>query len=90
MDAEINNHESKGSWVWVPLSEVPRGRRLIKLVWAFKTKRNGKLKSRLCVQGCAQSAGIDYDQTFSATMRSPSLRMLACLAARNPARRVET
>ena len=68
---------------WVKLSEVPKGRRLIKLVWVFKTKRSGKLKSRLCVQGCAQSAGIDYNQTYSATMRSPSLRMLACLAARN-------
>ena len=83
MEAEIENHASNGSWEWVPLTELPHGRHLIKLVWVYKTKRNGALKSRLCVQGCAQTANVDYNQTFSAALRSPSLRMLACLAARN-------
>ena len=81
MDKEIKNHADNQSWEWVRADSVPRGRRLIKLVWVFKVKRDGKLKSRLCVQGCAQSAGVDYDQTWSGTLRSGSLRLLAGLAA---------
>ena len=33
------------------------------------------------MQGCTQVAGIDYDQTFCATMRSGSLRLLSAIAA---------
>ena len=83
MDKEYQNHTDNGSWEWISLSDLPRGRHLIKLVWVFKVKRDGKLKSRLCVQGCAQSAGVDYHETFSSALRSTSLRLLACLAARN-------
>ena len=83
MDAEMANHESNGSWQWIRRDAVPRGRHLIKLVWVFKAKRDGRLKSRLCVQGCSQTAGIDYHQTFSAAMHSSSLRMLASLASHN-------
>ena len=82
MDKEIKNHSDCGSWVWMRRNDVPAGRHLIKLVWVFKKKRDGKLKSRLCVQGCAQTAGVDYHQTFSAALRSTSLRLLASLAAR--------
>ena len=83
MDIEVENHRHNGSWEWVRRRDVPRGRHLIRLIWVFKVKRDGKLKSRLCVQGCAQTAGVDYHETFSAALRSTSLRALACLAARN-------
>jgi len=82
MDKEIKNHETNGSWEWIPIHLVPTDRRLIKLIWVFKVKRDGSLKSRLCVQGCNQVEGIDYDQSFSAALRSPSLRMLAAVAAK--------
>ena len=82
MDTEIQNHDSNGSWRWIRRDAVPRGRHLIKLVWVFKEKRDGRKKSRLCVQGCAQTAGIDYDQTFSAALYSSSLRMIASLSSR--------
>ena len=80
--AELDNHESNRSFQWIDRSRVPAGRRLVKLVWVYKVKRNGKLKSRLCVQGCAMQPGVDYDQTWSGAMRAPSLRALASLAAR--------
>ena len=63
---------------------MPNGRKLVKLVWAYeyKRKRNGTLKARLCVQGCAQIPGVDYDQTFCAAMRPSTLRLLSSVAAR--------
>eukprot|EP00966_Prymnesium_polylepis_P011286 260026-Prymnesium_polylepis.1 len=39
------------------------------------------MKARLCVQGCTQQAGIDFDQTWCGTMRATSLRLLCALAA---------
>lgn len=82
METEFKNHETSGSWEWIRRGAVPKGRHLVKLVWVFKVKRDGSLKSRLCVQGCAQTAGIDFDQTHSSTLRSSSLRLLASIAAR--------
>ena len=52
------------------------------MTWAYKTKRSGKLKARLCIQGCSQVPGIDYDQTFCATLRAGTLRVL-CAASAN-------
>eukprot|EP00965_Chrysotila_dentata_P111786 3696473-Pleurochrysis_carterae.AAC.1 len=79
--AEIDNHESNGSWSVIDRSQLPPGRNLVRLIWVYKTKRDGSKKARLCVQGCAQVAGVDFDQTFCAAMRGTSLRALASLAA---------
>ena len=79
---ELANHAANKSWTLIDRTAVPRGRRLVRLIWVYKVKRSGALKSRLCVQGCAQIPGVDYDQTFCATMRSTSLRLLCSLAAR--------
>ena len=78
---ELTNHESNGSWEWVDAKQLPRGRRLVKLVWVYKVKRDGSKKSRLCVQGCRQVPGVDYDQTWCGAMRGTSLRVLSNLAA---------
>ena len=78
---ELQNHHDNGSWEYIDADQLPRGRRLVKLVWVYKVKRNGALKSRLCVQGCRQVPGVDYDQTWCGAMRSTSLRLLSNLAA---------
>lgn len=54
----------------------------MRLTWAYKIKRSGKYKARLCVQGCSQVPGVDYDQTFCAAMRAGSLRTLCAIAAK--------
>eukprot|EP00965_Chrysotila_dentata_P126696 4190001-Pleurochrysis_carterae.AAC.1 len=74
--AEIANHAANGSWTLIDRSQLPHGRSLVRLIWVYKRKRSGAMKARLCVQGCAQTHGIDYDQTFCATMRPTSLRAL--------------
>eukprot|EP00965_Chrysotila_dentata_P128180 4237774-Pleurochrysis_carterae.AAC.1 len=72
--AEIANHANNGSWEVIDRSSVPAGRALVRLIWVYKRKRSRSLKARLCVQGCAQIPGVDFEQTFCATMRATSLR----------------
>ena len=79
---EIDNHQGNHSWSYLPQNQKPRDRRTVRLIWVYKTKRDGTKKARLCVQGCTQVPGVDYDQTFCAAMRGTSLRLLCALAAR--------
>ena len=82
MDTEIANHVTNESFEVIEHWEKPRDRNLIKLIWVYKTKRDGSKKSRLCVQGCTQVHGVDYDQTYSGAMRASSLRLLSSIASR--------
>ena len=82
---ELENHKTNNSFELIDrdhFEQLAPGRRLVKLIWVYKRKRNGKLKARLCVQGCTQQPGVDYDQTHCATMRGTSLRMLSALASK--------
>ena len=80
---EIGNHKRNESWVTITRDELPKGRRVHKLIWVYKTKRDGTAKARLCVQGTTLESGIDYDQVFSAALRYSSARALFAYAARN-------
>ena len=82
-DIEFGKHIENKSFKWRNASEKPANRRLVNFTWVFKTKRDGTAKSRLCVQGCSQVLGLDYDQTYCATMRPTSLRLLSALAAKH-------
>ena len=79
---EIDNHENNHSWSYVPRASKPFNRNVVKLTWVYKVKRDGRKKARLCVQGCTQRPGVDFDQTYCAAMRAGSLRLLSSLAAR--------
>ena len=83
---ELKNHQDNGSFQLIDRSvfesEAPN-RRLVKLVWVYKRKRSGRMKARLCVQGCTQQPGVDFDQTHCATMRGTSLRLLSALAGQH-------
>jgi len=81
-EVELGNHGRNGSWVLIRRRDVPKGRRIHKLVWVYKVKRDGEIKVRLCVQGCTLQSGIDFDQTFSSTLRHCSARVLFGHAAR--------
>ena len=61
---DIKNHEVNESWSYISRDNIPLGRRLVRLIWVYKKKRDGSYKARLCVQGCSQVAGVDYHQTF--------------------------
>ena len=78
---ELGNHDHNKSWTPIRRRDVPAGRRIHKLVWVYKEKRDGTLKARLCVQGCTMESGVDYDQVFSPTIRYSSVRGLFAFAA---------
>jgi len=79
---ELDNHKRNESWETITVDELPPGRRVHKLIWVYKVKRDGTAKSRLCVQGSTLEAGVDYQQVFSAALRHSSARALFALAAR--------
>ena len=63
-----------------------RGRRPTKSRWVYKIKiaRDGtieRFKSRFVVCGYSQRHGVDYDRSFSATLRATSFRTLLSIAA---------
>ena len=45
------------------------------MTWVYKMKRDSTQKARLCVQGCSQVYGVDYDQVWSGTLLA---RQRAC------------
>ena len=80
---ELRNHADNGSWQTISIDDLPAGRRVHRMLWVFKVKRDGTAKARLCVQGSSLEAGVDYQQTFSAALRHSSARALFAYAARN-------
>eukprot|EP00966_Prymnesium_polylepis_P127700 2952662-Prymnesium_polylepis.2 len=47
--AEIDNHLTNGSWTEIDFCDGPSDRkRLVRMTWAYTTKRSGKKKARLC------------------------------------------
>ncbi|MBW0536909.1 hypothetical protein O181_076624 [Austropuccinia psidii MF-1] len=62
--------------------------KLVGTTWVFKIKKDhlGNVtehKARLCAQGFPQTAGVDFENTYSPTGRLNSLRTLIAFAARN-------
>ena len=80
---ELANHTRNQSWVTISRDELPQGRRVHKLIWVYKVKRDGTAKSRLCVQGTTLEANVDYQQVFSAALRHSSARALFAYAAKH-------
>ena len=83
IEEEFTAHEKNNSWTIVqntgdlePLDSV----------CVFKVKRNPdnsvkNFKARLCIRGCKQQQGVDYNETFSPVVRYDSLRILLAVAA---------
>jgi hypothetical protein len=68
------------------VSALPPGRILIKGRWVYKLKRNPdhsikEYKSRWVAKGFMQEEGIDYFETYAATLRSSTFRTVFALVA---------
>jgi hypothetical protein len=71
-----------------PLIDLPKGKRALPLGWVRKVKMNldgsiNRYKSRLVAKGFRQRHGIDYHETYSATLKYKSLRTLLALAVQH-------
>ena len=80
MKEEINSLKENHTWT---LSQLPPGRKAIRSKWVYKIKHdaNGNInryKARLVAVGCSQTAGIDFEETFSPVVRWETVRL--CLA----------
>lgn len=83
MEAEINALNKNQTWSLIPR---PANVQPLRLLWIFKKKYNAagnleRFKARLVAQGSKQTAGIDYNETFSPVVSLPALRLLLAIAA---------
>ena len=65
-------------------SEVPPGRKILRLRWVYKVKRNDKgeavlYKCRIVVMGNEATEGVDYFETFAPVCKIASLRLVIAL-----------
>lgn len=76
---ELDSLKAKN--VFTPITHIPHGRMPIGSRWVFTVKSDGRYKARLVAQGFSQKFGIDYQETYSPTLRADSLRILLAVAA---------
>ena len=78
MDKEIGSHDERQNWKVIPLSQVPKGTKLIDTVWTFARKRKldtrevYKWKARLTVHGGQQIHGIIFWDTYAPVVMWPT------------------
>ncbi|MBW0502369.1 hypothetical protein O181_042084 [Austropuccinia psidii MF-1] len=82
---ELKSMDDLKVWDVIELSSTFK---LVGTTWVFKVKKDhlGNVvehKARLCAQGFTQTAGIDFEKTYSLTGRLNSLRTLIAFAASN-------
>jgi hypothetical protein len=86
MQKEVEAHTEKKHWELVLRSDVPEGTRVLPAVWAMKRKRRittrevYKWKARLNIHGGKQEYGVNYWETYAATLSWPPIRFLMTLS----------
>jgi len=81
--SELSAHRKNGTWSVV--DSLPKGRSAIPSRFVFKVKRGPdggvlKWKCRLVAKGFKQRPFLDYQATFSPTLRTSTFRMLCAVA----------
>ena len=83
---EIRDHESRGHWLEVPCTSMPKHHTPIPAVWSMKRKirPDGSLvkhKARLCAGGHRQVFELNYWDTYSPVVQWATVRLLLIIAA---------
>ena len=83
MKTEMDSLKENGVFESV---DRPAGKKVIKSKWVFRVKTNElgeieKYRARVVAKGFSQVEGIEYDQTFSPTVRFESIRQLVAMGA---------
>ena len=83
---ELDGHEKMGNYQPVPLSDVPKGTKLIDMVWSMRRKRRIKTqevykwKARLNVHGGQQEHGVHYWDTYAPVVTWQTVRFFLILS----------
>lgn len=82
MDAEFKALTANHTWILVPFQGQNN---IIDSKWVFKTKYKAdgsieRRKARLVAKGFQQTAGLDYDETFSPVIKSSTVRIVLSIA----------
>ena len=82
-DAEVKSLKDNKVYSVV---DRPVGKRVVKAKWVMRRKllpggKLDKLKARIVAKGFTQREGIDYEETFSPTVRFESVRLMVAAAA---------
>ena len=83
---ELDGHEKMGNYEPVPLSQVPKGTKLIDMVWSMRRKRRIKTqevykwKARLNVHGGQQEHGVHYWDTYAPVVTWQTVRLFLILS----------
>ena len=83
---EVTAHTKNGHWKIIPRSQVPEGTKVLPSVWSMKRKRRiltrevYKWKARLNLHGGKQELGINYWETYAATLSWPPIRFMLTVA----------
>ena len=86
VEIELDGHERMGNYVPVPLSDLPRGTKLIDMVWSMRRKRRintqevYKWKARLNVHGGQQEHGVHYWDTYAPVVTWQTVRLFLILS----------
>ena len=86
VSTELDGHEKMGNYEPVPLSDVPKGTKLINMVWSMRRKRRIKTqevykwKARLNVHGGQQEHGVHYWDTYTPVVTWQTVRFFLILS----------
>ena len=64
-DKEIKSLREHEVYDLVPITGVPKGKKIIGSRFVFKQKADNRFKARLVVQGYVQEPGIDFGKSFA-------------------------
>ena len=83
MKEEFSSLQKNNTW---ELVDLPRGRKLVKCKWVFKTNfctdgSHLEYKEILVFKGYSQVHGIDYNETFAPMEKMDSIRLSLAIAA---------
>ena len=83
---ELDGHEKIGNYEPVPLEKVPKGTKLLDMVWSMRRKRRiksqevYKWKARLNVHGGQQERGVHYWDTYAPVVTWQTVRFFLILS----------
>jgi hypothetical protein len=86
MKKEVGDHTDNGHWKIVEKASVPKGVKILPVVWAMRRKRRiatreiYKYKARLNIGGHKQEYGVHYWETYSPVVRWTSIRLMLILS----------